>query len=487
MRNYGAGLSPDSVGYIAAARNMAAGIGIVSYYGTPILSQPPLYPGVLAFIDHIFGIDPLLSAPIVNASLFGAIIFLAGLLFIRHLQAHFAFAHLCIVSVLFSIPLIYVSLMAWSETLFISLMLLYFIFSESYLAKGDKKSLLVLSVSVALMCLTRYIGVIFIITGIVSVLFIRQDNLPVKIKHSLTFVFVSAFPVIVWLIRNYHLSGTLMGSRAPSIFTLPQNLAFTFNTILSWYFPITMTQHIVVLILFIAVIVFSSSLAVKKNYAEIKSVLTDKVLFLISIIAYAGFLLVSSTSTAYDQINNRLLSPIYIPLTLLLISFASLIIRSITQKWLSHKWVKILPSLMVGVWLVYPALVTNYLITREMTQGSGYSGMIWRNSQTIHYLVQNQKLMSECVIYTNGPDVLYILANLSSKMSPQKTMHNSPQTAQNLSDLKSQWPEESNSCLVWLDNVDRNYLFTVDELMNVSDLYQIVHLDDGAMYYIKRK
>jgi len=50
-RNYGVGISTDSVGYIATARHIATGIGVVTYDSTPLLVQPPLYPALLATIN----------------------------------------------------------------------------------------------------------------------------------------------------------------------------------------------------------------------------------------------------------------------------------------------------------------------------------------------------------------------------------------------------------------------------------------------------
>ena len=41
---YGAGLSPDSVGYISIARNLITGAGFTSYDGSPLIVQPPLFP-----------------------------------------------------------------------------------------------------------------------------------------------------------------------------------------------------------------------------------------------------------------------------------------------------------------------------------------------------------------------------------------------------------------------------------------------------------
>lgn len=77
---YGAGLSPDSVNYVAAARSFAAGKGLVMYDGSPFVVFAPLYPALLGSISHVAGLDPLSYTHTVNAVLFAAIVFLSGVL-----------------------------------------------------------------------------------------------------------------------------------------------------------------------------------------------------------------------------------------------------------------------------------------------------------------------------------------------------------------------------------------------------------------------
>ena len=483
-RYYGAGLSPDSVGYIAAARHIASGIGVVTYDGTPLLVQPPLYPALLAAMEFVFGIDPLSSARVINAVLFGLIVYLSGLLFTKHFES-FALVVLGTASVLVAVPLIQVSLMAWSEPLFICFTLLYLILSESYLAKGDTASLLLLSLSVALACLARYIGVVLILTGVVSILLFRRDSPRVNFRHLFLFISLSALPIGVWVIRNYLLSGTLFGPRASSIYTLSTNATFAFNTFVSWYIPQRISEHRSLLMLLTATISFLAGLSIRGDWAKVRSVLLEIGLLLLFIIAYVGFLLVSSTTIAYDAIGDRLLSPVFVPITLLLLFLASKMVTSLMEQRLTQKRANVLLAVAIVGWLVYPVSAAMSSITNAMSQGQGYSSESWRNSQTIEYLRENRTL--ECEIYSNGPDALYILANRTAKMSPVRTMYNSPEVVNDISNLRSSWPEKRNACLVWFDMIGRQYLFTIDELQTIADVQQLIRLEDGAIYSVTRK
>lgn len=175
-------------------------------------------------------------------------------------------------------------------------------------------------------------------------------------------------------------------------------------------------------------------------------------------------------------------------MNLLLMFFVSKILVSLVRQGLPQKLVSILLAVFIITWLVNAARDTISLITDAMSQGLEYSNKYWRNSQIIKYLLQNRTIEPGCeIIYSNAPDALYILANLKAKLSPMKTLYNSPKIVNDISSLRGSWPEESKACLVWFDKISRNYLFTIDELRTVANVQQIIRLKDGAIYLVTRK
>jgi len=64
--NYKAGLSPDSVEYLAAANNLLLGKGLLTYNGLPFTEWPPLYPILLFLLSFLLNIKTILSAVIIN-------------------------------------------------------------------------------------------------------------------------------------------------------------------------------------------------------------------------------------------------------------------------------------------------------------------------------------------------------------------------------------------------------------------------------------
>jgi hypothetical protein len=485
---WGAGLDPDSVAYIAGARSIRNGAGYVTPYDGVIVYWPPLYPALLGAVDYVFGIDPLLSAHIVNALLFGFVVYLSGQLFFRHLPSSTTTALLGTISVLVASALVIVWLEALSELLFICFVLIYVIYFESYLAKGNITSLVLLSLSVALACLTRYPGVTLVITGVAGILFFRRDSLKNRIWHLFLFIFVSILPIGVWLIRNYLLTGTLVGWRSPvGMFTLSQDLTFILNTFVSWYVP--GGDHRLILVLLSATLGFLAGVAIRGNGSKVKVILPGIAPVLLLVIVYIGFLIIASRANPMEQSEiDRFLCPVFVPITLLILYFAREISELLAERF-SRRLVNILLLATIAAWTVYSARAAVSVVTNYMAQGGwGYNSKSWRDSETIQYLLQHPTLKDECAVYTNDMQGAYIRANLVAKVSPVKSGYNAPpETAIDVSQFRGVWPEEGKACLVWFDMNDWKHLFTIHELQTVANIDVVVQLEDGAMYSVTRK
>jgi hypothetical protein len=481
---HGSGISPDSVAYISAARSLAAGRGFITYDGAYLVYQPPLYPIMLALIKMTLSIDPMISAGYINALLFGLIVFLSGLFFLKHLKS-FTLVFLGTVSVLISYALVQASLMTLSESLFIFLLLLFLHFIEAYQNQGDINSLILFSVPAALACLTRYTGIIMILTGLISIIGWGKNTLKEKIKHSLIFLFTTCIPIGIWCIRNYYISGTFVGQRAVSSFTLVENLKFFLNTILPWYLPVNLTVYYLVFILLLVItwMLKELNLRTKSGREGIKLIGPG----LIFLVFYSAIIVISSTTTAYDHISNRLLSPIYIPIIYILFVIADKI-----HYWLAKYFPHILVTVLFGIGIIlmmrYPVKNTRYIIEEFMDRsGQEYSSNAWRNSETIQYIVQRKQLEKEYVFYSNAPEAVYILANIKSRFSPAKTFYNSPQLIYSNPKQKDIWQNDEKVCLVWFDKINRNFLFTIDELQKDRKMNTLAHLNDGKIYIFSGK
>ncbi|MCX6168131.1 MAG: glycosyltransferase family 39 protein [Ignavibacteriales bacterium] len=482
--NFGAGVSPDSVAYISAARNLAEGHGFLTYNGLYLVVQPPLYPILLAVIKKITLLDPLISAGYVNAVLFGLIIYLSGLLLVRYLKS-FTLIILGTVSVLISFALVQSSLMALSELLFIFLVLLFLYSFGTYQKKGNSFSFFLFSVSVALSCLTRYTGVVLILTGLICILLLNKNNVIEKFWNSLIFLIITVAPISIWIIRNILISGTLVGQRAESSYTLFDNIKFFYSTVLHWYLPLNSTNiYLTFIILITAVWFFFGLDRSRSSFAELFNQIGPILLF---VSLYVGVIVISSTTTAYDRISDRLLSPIFIPI--ILISF---FVFDRIRIWLitffSSKLITVL--FVIGiVWLIKsPAENTLHIIDEYITfSGWGYNCESWKKSETVEFLNQHKSLWKNFAFYSNEPEAVYILTNLNTERSPAKTFYNSPQLFNVSADQNEIWKNEKNACLIWFNKTNRSFLFTIDELQKKINMKEVAQLKDGEIYTILGK
>lgn len=476
---HGTGITPDSVVYISVARNFADHNTFIMYNGSVLVLQPPLYPIVLALIKKILLIDPQVSTSYVNAILFGLIIYLSGSFLLKYLKS-VALSILGTISILISYALVQVSLMALSEPLFILLILLFIYHFDKFRSKQDYTSLFLLSIWASLACLTRYTGIVIILTGIILILTHQKSNFKKKILQSLVFILITVLPIGIWIIRNYFISGTTIGQRAESSYSLSQNLRFFYDTILLWYLPADSIFIYLILFTFLSAAWILFKLNFDKPYDfKINYKIVPSLLFALF---YSCFIIISSTTTAYDRISDRLLSPIYIPAVFLLFFILDKILS-----WLSLRFnkyvVNIVLIICVITFLRFPLHNTLYIIEEFRNQsGSGYNSVSWSNSETIEFLIKHKQLENNFTLYSNEPEAVYAFTNLKIEYSPAKTFYNSPQLLNADQNSNIFCMGTNNGYLIWFKEANRSFLFTIEELQKIFDLTEVASFDDGEIY-----
>lgn len=484
---HGSQVSHDSVAYIAAARNIVAGRGFTNYTGEPLVLWPPAYPSLLAAILWMTHFDPIAFAHSLHAVLLGCIIYLAGLLFYRYLHAILSERFILFVSISMVVgwPLHQVSLMLMSEPLFICMTLVYLICMSSYRDKPDGASLIMLAVATCASCLTRYIGVTFILAGAGLILLVRHASLRTKFAHLFAFGFLATFPLGLWMLRNYQLSGELLGPRAASSFSFWQNLGFALDVMLSWYVPGRLSGVSILLYALAAIWCLVVLWRLRGNFSAVPRFITAHTPLLLPIAAYASFLIYTSTTTAYEKISSRLLSPIFVPLSVV---FVVLLVKSILYVLPSlrkfHRSAVLISTLMI--WIGFSAKVTATLASNAFRISPGYVGISWENSEVLDHLRSHRERFSGTNIYSNAPDATYLLADYEFKRTPRRRRYNSPVDISSLTDFGGKWPEEGSAHLIWLDKVERPSLYTLDELKTVAHIELVTQLADGGVYTVRR-
>ena len=474
--NYGLGVSPDSTTYIYEAEQVLEKKPI----STPI--WPPLFPVTLALLSSILGVSLLETARILNIVLFAMTIFICGVLYRRYLKSSIIY-FLGIMSVLLSSPLIPVYLMVWSEPLFIFFATLFLLFLDNYRINKKVLNLLFSAFWLSLSCLTRYIGVSFILVGVIFIVILNRKKTKNMLTDLFSFVLLSAIPITAWLIRNKIVHNSFVGYRSPSTYSYLDNIQAMAETVLSWYAP----ESMVMSRLFIAILFLFIGLIIGLFHKEIWLILKRpdfsswQSLFVIFILGYLLFL-VANKNSYYQLIDSRYLSPILIPVNLLIISYLGVIVSLFEKRVEIDGSTYILIPIML-ILMIVPILRTRSTLISHISHGDGYTSKFWKESETLN---SYHDFIVNCDVYSNAEDVIGFYFGEVVKSVPHK--RSGTRELGTLEAISDEWSDEVDICLVWFDlNNWRDYLFSPGEFLEIFELEQTRKFNDGALYIFSSK
>ena len=304
----------DSIHYVSMARSLLEGDGFLPWWGDPVAYWAPLFPAALA-IGSLFVFDPLDVAGPLNAAAFGLTILAVGRWLRRRLASRFLAAWCCL-AVAFSVPVAGVASFAWSEPLFILLVTLSLSETDRYLETGRRGSLVRTAVFASLACLTRYTGVA-LAAATLLLLALRPGAAPrEKARDLAAFAAATLFPLSLWLLRNLLLTGTLAAERPPSGIVLQDNLRLALEVLASWLRtppqadPVLPASAMLIALDAIACVGFIRWL--QRGRGPAAAPVAGLFAF-----AYLAAMIAAVTTAELTLLDDRYLSPAYVPLLVL--------------------------------------------------------------------------------------------------------------------------------------------------------------------------
>lgn len=491
---YGPATNWDSATYVSAAAGLLAGQGYLVFSGYQLVEFPPFYPTVLALIG-LSGLPLVEIGRWSSAVAFGLITFISGVWFARH-TSHLSLTLLGQACVVFSVPLILVSTYVWSEPLLILLSLLAVVQMEIYLESGRFRHLALCTVLAALATVTRYAGVTVILTGAVLLLSRRNVGFARNLVSAIAFGAIAATLTAAWLARNYILFHSLAPGRGLSSYPLTYNVGRTFAAVAYWFVPFgsaiwhNIREPLLAFLsstaagrLAVALLAGGTALVVAlvtwlgvRYRAILHQLGAHKLAPAVAfIVIYVAYLVLAASVIRFEAIGTRLLSPIFVPIILLIVWAVDAAQRLLADG-RRPRALQLVPMIALAVWLLLPLGAASLTISQAVQEGAGpgTANSRWADSETMSYLREHP--IEGAQLYSDRADYVYLLAGQRSKWLPSgKTL------AESLSDLA---PSSDDVYVAFFGSFDGSVADETQDGRKVELVFAAS--DDGRIYHITR-
>jgi hypothetical protein len=481
---WGIGTSPDSVAYIGAARNLAAGQGLTVPFGGlvdgPMTHHAPLYPALLAAFG-ITGIDPADTARALGAFFMAANVLLAAFLVHNSLPRYSWSPILAGLLVGISPALLEIHSMAWTEPMFIFLGFLGLALLGRALEQNSGLLVAASAGLVGLAVLTRYAGLALIATGCLDILLQGNERLAKRLATAASFGLVAITPLALWSIRNLSVTGTAT-SRSLNFHLIERSQLWQgMSTTSSWLLvpenaptPI----HLVALGL-LGLVTGAAILWLWRQRRPNQPVfgITGGMVGLF-VPVYGFFLLLSiSFFDANTPLDGRILSPLYFASVIILVVLFSQFVEASQARFWRIALLSCTAMLVIG----YGQAALSWLQSAHQ-QGIGFSARAWQQSSV---MAEVRDLPAGILVYTNSPEAVYFNGNHRSLRLPRSFETVSQQANPNYDAeiaAVQQQLATGKAVVVFFTNLGRQTNPSEAELVDRLSLELVVDTLDGNIY-----
>lgn len=462
IQPYQLGFTPDSMSYLEVASNIKLGNGITNNNRELVNHWPPLFSILVAFISKLTNTETILAGTVLQLSLYYAfIVFFMSIL--RQLKVNIKLIILSGILIGIS-PASANFLNFLSEGLFIVLMLLSFLFFYKWINNSKLTYLVSSAIFCGLFLLTRYAGIAFVVGYIFYILFFQKEKFIVRARTIFIYLFIIGLVISPWLFYQSTFDPQIEGRKlAIHIITFSKLLDF-FRTVSYWFLGSTLARFLFVMLFIIGVFKINKSNIRIKDFISVFLDRYNKVAILsvVLILVYPVSLIVSiSFYDSYTPLDNRILSPIFPLLLLLIILILNLLKEHGKRLIFNSIFIFLSLSFSTSIFLTYK---------RHYEYGRGYTKKIWAESQTVKYL-RNEK--GNIPTYSNGVEV--------GKLFIQDGFQLLPRSYDKINIEKMRKDIFNGSAqIVFFKNVNwRNYLISEKKLEEIFDPRYFIEFKDG--------
>ncbi len=416
VTSHGIGISTDSTRYITIANNLIAGRGF-STNGLPITHYPPVYPIILAIVSYL-GNNPLESIRWLHAILFGINISLFALtvyLCTDHNLVATALAYFIFLS---SEAVLRIHMYVWSESPFLTTLLLGFLLLSFYLTSPRYSLLLSAAVLFGLSIGIRYAGLAVIPTLLIALLVFSKQPLRRRIIDAIITVVISLSVMAVWLARNRPVSQTATG-RIFSVHPVNANhLKSLISTLNDFFLPLPTPPWLKASLPLVILAALAWAFWILFKLRPIKArpgfigLIYSYLALLFSIFYLAVILITISFLDASTPIDYRILSPIFLFSAIAAITLTVYVSNALQKPSIWRIFIDCI-LILIGINIVF----TVYTALDFRENGIEYNSRSWNESQTLSRL-ENLKLDGK--VYSNLAEVVQFKTGIDTIDIPHK-------------------------------------------------------------------
>ncbi len=430
----GLGLNDDSIAYVAGARSLLSGQGYREIWLASagfVTHFPPGFSSALAIVSLITGIDPLRSARLLNALLFGLNTFLIGWLALRMTKSQVV-GLLTAALFLLTPSILRIHSNAMSEPLYVFFTLLAFLLLDLYFfphpnpspsGRGARREgwlLLVVTGSIiGLAYLTRYAALALLATGIVALFILHSEW---RKRFTSAGILLAGFLpwAVGWAIRNRFEGGSLtnralgwhpitadnarMGIRTFAGFVMPV------DSWLSSLIKINGLVEIILIALGLGLLFWTLKAGLPRFFRPGKYPQPEVIPFLNGLYIFGYFLSLAATMAFFDPATKfqlRIVAPIFVSLVLLLAYGLNRLAAGRGR------------AVAVGAAAVVLAVTAIGFAgnVQDLRRGGQvYANERWYGAPAIAVLRQ---LPADVAIHSNQPGVIYLYTNRPGEILPE--------------------------------------------------------------------
>lgn len=469
-RHGGIGLCPDGVVYTTTAQHVVSSCRLVDFRNYSLIEFPALYPLILSAIMLLTGLQPLVFGAMLNAFLFAIVIYISGWMMERFLYKSKLYKAAILSCIVLSPGLLEVYSMLWSETIFILLLLLFIIALQRYFKTYSRKALIAAAIITAFACVTRYAGITIIGTG--SILILLNTKLPVRkrIADFSLFVLISLVLLIINLVRNYIVGGSMTGIREKSLSPLTNNLHDAGTAFYDWlpFFNGNYTGAALCTFIILCILAFICSWYFfrKKqlvNYEDIAACFA---------LLYILFMVIMASVSRFETLNSRFLSPAFIPLVWSCSNWIVALSKKVRP--VKKKWILILGAC-IFLCFQYGQLAADYETWDGVKDAGipGYTEDQWKYSPTVLFIQKDSLPFKKgYAIYSDANDAVYFFTHRQGYFLPHK---------ESAAGIRS-FLNNQHCYVVWFNDGENPDLVGLDFITKVKKMKLVKQFDDGAIY-----